>query len=92
MFGDGIVSLGVAPSTAALGTRMSSAKIVWSRWIFSVTCSAAGVNSTVARVVAELNLDCARRLREPAELEMKSMCQVARRNSPSVADCSPASF
>ncbi len=48
MFGDGIVSFGVArPSTVDFRNSNASPKIVWSRWIFSPTWIAAGVHSTV---------------------------------------------
>ena len=91
MFGDGIVSFGVAPSTVDSRNSNASAKIVWSRWTFSVTRSAAGVHSTVPCSLRNWTLMSPGACSIPPSWKMKSMCQVARRNSPSVADCSPAS-
>ena len=45
MFGDGMVSFGVASPATDRRKRKSSAKIVWSSRILLPTCSAAGVNS-----------------------------------------------
>ncbi len=47
MFGDGIVSFGVADVTNDCRYLKSSSKIVWSSPILLPTCSAAGVNSIV---------------------------------------------
>src|SRR5690349_1294357 len=92
MEGDGIVSFGVTPSpTVSRRNVKASPKIVSETPSLPSMCTAGGVNSTSPCSFRNRTFSSPGAWLTPSSWYRKSMCQDARRNSPSVADCSPAS-
>ena len=91
MLGDGIVNFGVAVVTHDCRNPKWSAKI----GSFSITRPdtriAVGCHSIVPSSLWNWTVIRSSAWLMPPSESMKSMCHVVRRNSPSVADCSPIS-